>query len=62
MFQVGKYYEFTAWDGNKSSKTFTNRGKVIEVALPLVKISEVPTGEAIINTASLVFISAREVD
>lgn len=66
MFEVGKYYEVKMWEDSDDGGLLTTYGaaKVLEVALPLVKFLKSPVtkgDDGIINTASLAFVSAREV-
>jgi hypothetical protein len=61
MFEVGKYYRFSMLDA-KDKVVEMAACKIVEVALPLVKIRQMAVGEMVINTASLVFVSARAVD
>lgn len=60
MFEVGKSYTITMWeDDDNHGKLTTHRGcKVIEAAIPLIKVKRSHAEPAIINTASLAFVQA----
>jgi len=58
MFEIGCHYSFRHVDGEGSSY---QTDKVIEVALPLLKVEGVE-GIKIINVHSVHFVSAMEVD
>ena len=67
MFEVGKHYSVKMWQDSADGGLITEYGasRCIEVALPLVKFrspSLVGGGEVILNTASLAFVSAEQVD
>lgn len=62
MFEVGKSYRIKMRDGQT---THEYTAKAIEVSLPLVKFKDPAIAggaEIIINTASLDFVSAREIE
>jgi hypothetical protein len=65
MFEVGKSYKITMWsdDDNKGILTEHSGCKVVETAMPLIKIKQSLTEPVIINTTSLAFVRAMlEVD
>lgn len=63
MFEVGKFYRVKMWEDSDTGGTVTEypAAKVVEVSLPLVRFINGPSmgsGEIILNTASLAFVSA----
>jgi hypothetical protein len=67
MFKVGKFYKIVMWEDSDDGGLLTTyaAAKVLEVSFPLVKfeMSHFADGsDVIINTASLAFVRAHEVD
>jgi hypothetical protein len=62
VFEVGKYYRFTMWAPGPNGGTIAERPqvKITDVDLPLVRVSTI-AGDAVINAASMAFVSAREI-
>jgi hypothetical protein len=63
MFEVGKCYRVKMWKDGGITEYVAER--VIEVSLPLVKFKGsalIGGGEIIVNTVSLAFVSAQEVE
>lgn len=63
MFEIEKHYtlQMRADDGKGTIKTY-RRCRVIEVNMPLIKIRQPVMADAIINTASPVFVKAMPED
>ena len=59
MFQVGRTYSIATREG---TAVMIDRMTVLEVNLPLVKFERANQKPLIMNTASLTFVSAEEVD
>jgi hypothetical protein len=61
MFEMGESYRFTMWKPGKDGGEIIEHPPcmIISVEPPHVKIKDV-SGERIINTASLAFVSARK--
>ena len=65
MFEIGKNYRFKMWEDSDDGGTITEYAPclVIEVEEPLIKVSDfMGGGDVIVNTASLAFVSATEVE
>jgi hypothetical protein len=67
MFEIGKFYKVVMWEDSDDGGLLTTYGaaKVLEVFMPLVKFEKSPVAhgsDVVINTASLAFVSAKEVD
>jgi hypothetical protein len=58
MFTVGRSYYFSFWTSAAEGIT-TSKVKVLEVALPLVKVRDLDGVETIINVASAAFVERR---
>ena len=59
MFEAGKSYRFKMWDPGEDEIVEYAPCEVISVELPLIKIRSEGI-EEIINTASIIFVSAKE--
>jgi hypothetical protein len=60
MFEVGKRYTIKMWEDGEEGGVLVHYDEceVVEIVMPLIKISQ-PTGEeVIVNTASLAFVQA----
>ena len=66
MFEVGKYYKIKMWEDGEVGGLITEYGaaKVIEIDRPLIKLRGGlgVSGDVILNTASLAFVSAEVAD
>jgi hypothetical protein len=60
MFEVGKHYKIKMWadDDNNGIITEYSGCRVLEVQMPVIKIRQTLMQDAIINTASVAFVSA----
>jgi hypothetical protein len=64
MFEAGKTYHIRMWEpGENGGKVTEYNHVVLEVELPLIKVSTgAVLGDVVVNTSSVAFISAHEHD
>jgi hypothetical protein len=59
MFTTDRAYYLTFWTGAAEDLT-TSKVKVVEIALPLVKVRDLDGVETIVNVASAALVGAKE--
>jgi hypothetical protein len=59
MFTLGQSYEFTLF---ANGRHHSHVGRVVEIAMPLVKFRDPLAAEAIINVHSAAFVGAKVAD
>ena len=58
MFTVGRAYYLSFWTSPAEGIT-TNKVKVVEVAMPLLKVRDEDGAETIVNTSAAAFVGAK---